>query len=150
MDNYLVKMISGTEFWITAEEYKNLLQSNGLITLQRLQRTINKNSISEIIPKDQYEFEKNPNSGILHDGTKVIRYFGSWYLEGEINENGKPCKLIDPEYYPEIIMDCVPNPREYFFKYANLPIEERKKLITKRVERNPEILSGLINKKLLK
>ena len=72
---------------------------------------------------------QDQREGMLHDGQRVVRYFGSWYLDGDINENGKPQRIIDPNYYPEVARDCVPTPREFFEKYEMLPPEERLKLI---------------------
>ena len=133
MERYIIKLINGTEYSISEDEYKNLIGKTGLIFFKSLRRSVNTTSISEIVPESVYHNEvdrSEQREGILHDGTRVVRYFGSWYLDGDINENGKPQKIIDPQYYPEIARDCVPNPREYFQKYANLPQAERLKLIT--------------------
>ena len=133
MERYLIKMMGGDEFKITEEEYKEIMGKVGLIYIRSSRKTINTASISYIVPERVYEQEidrSDQREGILHDGTRVIRYFGSWYLDGDIGENGKPQRIIDPNYYPEIARDCVPTPREFFEKYEMLPREERLKLIT--------------------
>ena len=71
------------------------------------------------------EEEKNHNEGTLHDGTPVIRYFGSWYLDGEFDENGKPWRRIDQAHYPEVQRDVVPSRRVFEKKFKALPRKER-------------------------
>jgi hypothetical protein len=71
---------------------------------------------------------KEQREGVLHDGTRVVKYFGQWYLSGE-TEDGKPSKIIDPQHYPEVARDCVPTPEEYYRHFERLPRAERLKQI---------------------
>lgn len=128
----------------TQEEVQTLIGKTGIVRFPQLildgkvvrqEQFINASGIRRIVPRQTYEADKMMDRkkamhGMLHDGTKVMRYFGTWYLDGDIDERGRPSKMIDPAYYPEVAMDCVPTVEEYYQKYAHLPREERKKLIT--------------------
>lgn len=100
------------------------------------------------------EKEKNHNEGTLHDGTPVIRYFGSWYLDGEFDENRKPWRRIDQTYYPEVQRDVVPSRREFEKKYKALPRKERLALMCEGTRepgvRGLEKLDGLLGSQVLK
>lgn len=82
-----------------------------------------------ISDEEELEDKKNQNTGILHDGTPVIRHFGVWYLDGEFDEKSNPIKRIDSDHYPEVRKDCVPTKKE-FEKIKHLSREERLKSIT--------------------
>ena len=153
---YIIKLSNRDDIRITVSEYKNIMGKNGLIFIPSIQETINTNFIIRILPENTYETDKlidrsAQTKGILHDGTPVIRHFGSWYLEGYLTEAGKLEKVIDPEYYPEVAMDCVPTPNEYFTKYAHLPPETRKQIVTQVRKKQSEMASmrDIMDKKLI-
>ena len=60
---------------------------------------------------DEMYDRKLQTTGILHDGTPVIRYFGQWYTNGVFDEKGNPIQRIDPTYYQEVNRDCVFSPK---------------------------------------
>jgi len=122
---------------ITEQEFKQLLNSKGLVAIKSAGEVINMSSISRIVPKsklDELEDKKNQKEGVLHDGSMVIKYFGSWYLDGDFDGNGKPTRRIDSEYYPEVQRDCVPTRKEFEIKYKALPRKERLRLIISGTE----------------
>ena len=133
--NYIVKIMDGAVVEITEEELTKLSQKEGLIWIPSIKQAINTKSISQILLKDDYERGRNredQREGMLHDGTKVLKHFGQWCIAGEIDEHGKPTRVIDPQYYPEVAKDCIPTTSEYYQKYAHLPLLERKALISGR------------------
>ena len=163
MGDYMIKMMVSSWIKITEKDYQNLIGKNGLVLLQSLGRTINTNSISQIMPYKDYlidkqEERKNQKEGILHDGTHVIRHFGQWFkLEGDYDDRGNPLTRFDPEMYPEVARDCVPSKQEFHQKYAHLPTNrERLAAILEgnqplRIGQStqPQPLSKLLNEKLL-
>ncbi len=135
--NYIIKFMDGSTLQITEDDFNNLLDKKGLVAIKSAGEIINMSSVSRIVPyhkSDELEDKKNQKEGVLHDGTMVIRYFGSWYLDDEFDENGKPMRRIDSEHYPEVQRDCVPTRKEYQLKYKSLPREERLKLIISGTE----------------
>jgi hypothetical protein len=119
---------------ITEREFKNLAGKSGLVYIPSQNRIVNTNSITEILSEEdaRRENEGKSDEGILHDGLPVFRYFGNWYVKGEMEEvNGRliPSCVVDPRAYPEIARDCVPSPKEYKEKYEALPREERLRLM---------------------
>ena len=92
---------------------------------------------------DDNDDKRNQKEGTLHDGLLVIRYFGSWYVDGEFDGEGKPTKRIDSAYYPEVARDCVPTRKEFEEIYRELPREKRLELICAGT-REPK--SGGLNK----
>ena len=154
--SYIIQLFDKTEIEITDSEYRNLKDKTGLIHIPSINRIINMSAIMQIASREKYEEGKlidrsAQTKGILDDGTPVIRHFGSWYLEGYLTEAGKPEKVIDPEYYPEVAMDCVPTPNEYFTKYAHLPLETRKQIVTQVRKKQSEMASmrDIMDKKLI-
>lgn len=135
MERYIIKMMGGDILEISEQEYKNLMGKSGLIFIPSLKQTINTSSISRIMPKrvhvvDNLMDRKKQITGILHDGSHVIRYFGKWYLnDGFTDDRGRPEKEVDISYYPEVARDCVPSEEEFYMKYEQLPQEERIKAI---------------------
>ena len=133
---FIIKMMDGAKIEITDDEFQKLSGRSGSVFIPSVQQIVNLNSVSQILSKQDYELEiekridrSKQKEGILHDGTIVVRQFGSWYLKGDIDENGKHYRIIDPTYYPEVARDCVPTQKEFYEKYANLPRAERLKLI---------------------
>jgi hypothetical protein len=127
---YIITLINGEKYTITQDEYQNLEGKTGLIFIPSINVTINMVSIASIHPEGQEEDEKNHTIGVLHDGSRVIRQFDQWYcLTGEANEKGNYSVRPDPQYYPEVAMDCVPSVKVFERKYQALPLEERKKAI---------------------
>ena len=90
-----------------------------------------------IANEGELEDNKNQKEGMLHDGTPVIRHFGSWYLDGDFDDKGTPRRRIDSEYYPEVRRDCVFS-RQQFNQIEHL---SRKKRL--------EIILGKSNQRLL-
>ena len=143
MDNSTLK--------ITEEDFKNLLDKKGLVAIKSAGEIINMSSVSRIVPyhkSDELEDKKNQKEGTLHDGTPVIRHFGSWYLDGDFDDKGTPRRRIDSEHYPEVQRDCVPTRKTYHLKYKELPRKERLKLIISGTEEPREggvkKISGII------
>lgn len=134
MAYFIVKLINNDSIRITDKEYSQLGGKNGLVYFPSNKETINTASITHIIPEEIYEDGKRKrllenrhrsSEGILHDGTKVVRYFGNWYVAGQLDANGKPDIVCDPTYYQEIAKDCVPTPEEFHKEYEFLPRKER-------------------------
>lgn len=157
MDNHIIKFIDGSTLEITAEDYRNIIGKEGLIVLKSVGQSLNTSSISRIVPKskaDELEDKKNQKEGTLYDGTPVIRYFGSWYLDGEFDENGKPLRRIDSSYHPEVQRDCVPTRKEFELKYRALPRKERLRLICQgtkeprvgKLEKVGGLLGGVVDR----
>lgn len=144
--NYIIELMDGAEIEITEEEFSKLGGKSGVIYIPSANQIINTSYIKRVASKsvieiDRYLDRKKETQGILHDGTMVVRYFGAWYLAGVIDEKGKPSKVIDQNYYPEIARDCVPTPAEYQLKYAHLPQEERKQLMISSLPRQKSDLT---------
>jgi|GEM_PF-2021318 len=151
MDNYIIKFFSGGKLEITEEEHKNLIGKEGLVFLKSAGESLNISDIARIVPKsksDELEDKKNQKEGTLHDGTPVIRHFGSWYLDGDFDDKGTPRRRIDSEHYPEVQRDIVPTRKTYHLKYKELPRKERLKQIISGTEEPREggvkKISGII------
>lgn len=157
MDNYIVKFFSGGTLKITAEEHKNLIGKEGLVFLKSLGESLNISDIARIVPyhkADELEDKQKQTEGVLHDGSMVIRHFGSWYLDGEFDGNGKPTRRIDPTYYPEVARDVVPTKKEFETKYKALPRKERLSLMCEDTEAprigGMEKVDGLLGGQVIK
>ena len=143
---YIIKTFDDDVIEITDEDHKNLIGKTGLVYISSIDESINLNSVSRIVKADQYhkESEGRNNEGMLHDGIPVIRYFGNWYLKGEMIEDSSgrlvPSRVIDPTCYKEVARDCVPTTKYFKETLEALPKEERLKLI---LENNPERNGGL-------
>ena len=143
---YIIKTFDDDVIEITDEDHKNLIGKTGLVYISSIDESINLNSVSRIVKADQYhkESEGKSNEGMLHDGLPVIRYFGNWYLKGEMIEDSSgrlvPSRVIDPTCYKEVARDCVPTTKYFKETLEALPKEERLKLI---LENNPVRNGGL-------
>lgn len=129
--NYIIKFIGGGKTIITQDEFNRILTKTGLVAIPSTGEVVNMSSISRIVPEtmaEELEDRKDHKVGTLHDGLKVIRHFGVWYLDDEYDEKGNPTKRIDPTYYPEVARDCVPS-REKFKELKALPREDRLEII---------------------
>ena len=129
--------MDGSTLKITEEDFKSLLDKKGLVAIKSAGEVINMSSISRIVPyhkSDELEDKKNQKEGMLHDGTLVIRHFGSWYLDGDFDDKGNHWRRIDSEYYPEVQRDCVPTRKTFELKYKQLPRKERLELIISGTE----------------
>ena len=108
---YIIKTFDDDVIEITDEDHKNLIGKTGLVYISSIDESINLNSVSRIVKADQYhkESEGKSNEGMLHDGIPVIRYFGNWYLKGEMIEDSSgrlvPSRVIDPTCYKEVARD---------------------------------------------
>jgi len=125
-----VKLSNSTEINIYDDEVQGVLtgisQKDNIVAVRN--GVFNSSYFVAIVDSDNEE-KKNQTQGILHDGALVIRYFGSWYLDGEFDEHGRPTRRIDPAYYPEVARDVVPTRKEFEQKYRALPRLERLKLM---------------------
>ena len=134
----IIKTMSGEKIKITDEEFQNLGNAKvDLIHFKSSNCTINRKYIATIYPEDlsnDVEKRRDQQTGVLHDGRKVRKHFGQWVLAtGEVlDERGSyvPIK-IDPEYFPEVVKDCVFTEEEYE-KIKHLSTLEKKELITSR------------------
>lgn len=121
--NYELKVLDLGAFEITEEEYKSILQATGAhVLIKRIGVTFSRTTPWSIRPKDQaYEIDRreerrNQKVGFLHDGSKVKNHFGQWvdFTNQTADDNGNTQSVrIDPEYYPEIAMDCVATAEEW-------------------------------------
>lgn len=126
--NYTITLHNKTEYQVTQEELGAILQGNGLIHIRRLGVGISKSAISNYGPSENIKRNLGA-TGVLHDGTFVVRQFGQWYLQsGDRDEGGRYLNVIDSRHYPEVSYDCVPSPQDYQ-GMASLPRSERLKLI---------------------
>jgi len=105
---YRIKMMSKDEIFITEEEYQKILKSktDGLIFIESIRGMINMRSVETILPENIAP-KKEQTSGVLHDGTKVVKDFGVWRDANNYNVR------LDPTYYPEISNDTVMTYEEY-------------------------------------
>ena len=155
---YILKLRGGEEFEITEEDRAEVLKTrSGSVYLKSIDVSFDVELVATTYPKsiaDEREKRRTQQLGILHDGSRVKRYFGEWVLTNQetVDDNGKgvPVK-IDPTHYPEVSRDCVPTPEEWEAKYKMLPEKERLELIVKGHEAprltSGEFLSSLVNKK---
>lgn len=104
---------------IAEGKQKSVIIAGNIIAISNISGVWNK-SASE---------ETDHTMGVLHDGTRVVKQFGSWFCIGQRNDQGHYEVRPDPAYYPEVAMDKVPSVSEYETKYAALPAEERKALM---------------------
>jgi len=96
-----VKMMSGDILTITEEEAKNVVGKSGLVFVPSLSGMLNLSSVESIMPEEAVD---NLKEGFLHDGTRVVKKFGSWV------DAANPDVKLDPNYYPEIARDeILPN-----------------------------------------
>jgi hypothetical protein len=117
--NYIVKLTTGGQFVINKEEAEFIASQpdNASITLKRLGVVIQKRMIM-VFPEsiaDELEDRKKQLTGILHDGTKVVRKFGMW-VDGGVaaDDNGNYSSVkLDTTYYPEVAMDKVATEKEW-------------------------------------
>ena len=117
--------MSGSTIKITEKDYKNIKGVLSGMVYTRDGGSFNLSSVDSIIQESDYLLEKaNKNVGVLHDGQRVIKKFGVWYVD-----DGSFQIMINPQYYPEVAKDCVPTPQEFEQKYLALPKEERLKLM---------------------
>ena len=140
MNEFIIKTMSGDLIKISHEEYQGLLGKQGLVFIKSLGEAINTSRIERIMPLHIYQDQEKrkrlenrakSNSGVLHTGEKAIYYFGRWYLDdGFTDEKGKPDKVLDPTYYPEVARDCLPTPEEFAIDYEHLlPKARLKKMV---------------------
>jgi hypothetical protein len=127
--NYVVSMMGGSTYRINEAEYRNLAGKSGLVHVPSLDMVINLSSVVKIESEERYaQSEVNridrtkQNEGLLHDGTRMIKQFGQWFLaDGERDENGRLVSKADPDYYPEIRSGVLPTYEEYETKFKSLP-----------------------------
>ncbi len=123
-----LKLFNNTKIDVYDDEVEKII--NGI--KEKDQIIILKNgafNTSAFVAITDKEEEENKNEGTLHDSTPVIRYFGSWYMDGDFDAKGNPRRRIDPMYYPEVQRDCVPSRKEFENKYRALPRKERLELM---------------------
>lgn len=132
----ILKLTNNIEIKVYDDEVEKVLNAiQEKDTIVRLKNGVfNTSYFMAIANEGELEDKKNQKEGTLHDGTQVIRHFGSWYLDGDFDEKGNPWRRIDQEYYPEIQRDCVSTRKEFQLKYKALPRKERLKLIINGTE----------------
>ena len=132
----ILKLSNNIEIKVCDNEVEKVLNAIPIKdTIVRLKHGVfNTSYFVAIANEDELENNKNQKEGVLHDGTMVIRHFGSWYLDGDFDDKGTPRRRIDSEYYPEVQRDCVPTRKTYQLKYKALPRKERLKLICEGTE----------------
>jgi hypothetical protein len=126
---YVLKTYDGLKLKLEDSEAKKLLevinhgQQKNIIVQENYFAVAN---IASIIREEAFD-ETDFNLGVLHDGSRVIRQFGQWFcLNGDVNEKGHYEIRPDPQYFPEVAMDCVPSVKTFELKYKSLPLAERK------------------------
>lgn len=99
----IIKMMSGSLFPITEDEFKNLTKVDGLIYIPSSDQMVNTKSIESIQTHENFlkNLKLHSNEGILKDGTRIIKQFGIWKLKNN------PDLKLDYSYYPEIAKDEV-------------------------------------------
>lgn len=115
----ILKMMNGDSHKITDQEFEGLNTAGQMVHFKSCNVLINKSRIENIYPEnttDNLIARKQQQTGVLHDGSRVKRYFGEWVDEDNtaVDDNGKytPVK-IDKNYYPEIAYDTVATEEEY-------------------------------------
>jgi len=108
MSQYQIKMSTGDKFTITEKEAFDLLKgdSKGQVGIMSLRGSLNMSHVVYILPEDKIDRSKM-TSGILHDGTRVIKRFGEW------KDANNPEVKLDYNYYPELGTDEVLTEDEY-------------------------------------
>lgn len=106
--NYQLKMSGGETYIITEKEAQELMlgEKKGLVGINSLKGVINMSFVSSIVPEDKIDRSKI-TTGVLHDGTRVVKHFGKWV------DAFDPDIKLDPKYYPEIADDTVLSLAEY-------------------------------------
>lgn len=133
---YIIKLMNKSEIVVSEKERNSILQqsSKGLVHISSQDRTINVNSIVEIIRQDQVK--NDSNRGVLHDGLLVVRQFGRWYADdGNIDEQGRLKTTVDPSHYPEVAKDNVMSPEQYE-EVKHLPREDIKEMLIHKEDTN--------------
>jgi hypothetical protein len=105
---YQITMSNGEKYFITEDEAKNiaLAGSKGLTYVPSIPGYINLSFVSSVIPEDKIDRSKI-TTGVLHDGTRVIKRFGEW------KDANNPELHLDPQFYPEILKDEVMSEEQY-------------------------------------
>jgi hypothetical protein len=101
-------MSGGDKYFIPEEEAKKIAgtELKGLTFVPSIKGFINLSFVQSVIPEDRIDRSKQ-SSGVLHDGTRVIKKFGNWV------DARNPEVNLNIEYYPEIIKDEVMTEDEY-------------------------------------
>lgn len=147
---YIVKTMGGEKIFITEAEYKTILATpNGFIAFPSCGVTINTSRIESVYPEslaDEITERKEQKTGVLHDGTRVRRYFGEWVdadsFVPDDKGNYQPVRL-DPNYYPEVARDCVPTEKEFEEMRMLAPANRLIKILDGTAE--PRLSSGGMN-----
>lgn len=153
--NFIVKMINSDRHVLTAEEYASLMR-NGNVACSRSGVFVNLKSVANAFPEDvSNEIEGRPKqtSGVLHDGTRVVKQFGEWFdANSATDQRGLKTVRLDFSYYPEVARDCVPSPEEFEREYKLLPSSERLekmlgcKPVAPRLTRGFQPLAALVSR----
>ena len=113
---------------ITEDEAKVIANTpdDKSVAINRLGIVVQKRMVM-VFPEESPDIKEGQETGVLHDGVRVKKHFGSW-VDATAMFDGKPVR-IDPQYYPEVALDKVPTEWEWENKYKQLPKEERKEAI---------------------
>ena len=106
---FIITMMSGKTYKISEETAKKLVGKSGLTFINEIGVAVNLNSVEVIEPENLAIENKRATmkEGYLHDGTKVIKKFGTWVMP----QNDKI--KLDPHYYPEIARDQILTEEEW-------------------------------------
>jgi hypothetical protein len=137
---YFLKLMDGERFLITDQEAQQAMVSKEeRLFINSVKSWINMKSVCAIYPEhisDEIMDKKELQHGVLHDGTKVRRLFGEWVdaYNQVADDNGKYCPVrLDPQYYPEVVLDLVFTEQEYE-RIKGLTSGERLNLLIERDE----------------
>lgn len=138
---YVLKTFDKVEFTITDEEAAVVAKAindgkQKAITIQGNLLTLS--SISMLLKQEHVKrkFDTNHKIGVLKDGRRVIKQYGTWYLMNPDfqDDNGNYTGRPDPDDCPEVRFDCVPSVRDYEQVFWELPVEQWAQLL---LESNP-------------
>lgn len=107
---YVATLMDGRTYRITGLEHQAIItREKGMVYISRLDTTINRAIVASIEPVSSHEAQARARatSGRLHDGTRVVKKFGTWVNADDPNVR------IDPAYYPEIAKDEIMTEEEY-------------------------------------
>jgi hypothetical protein len=132
---YVLELTIGGKYEINTNEAIAISKADEekSITINRLGLVFPKR-IAVVYPEhlaDQTEERRNQKFGFLHDGSRVVRYFGQWICDNGFvpDDTGKYQPVtIDAKYYPEVARDCVFTPQEWE-QVKHLTTTERKEKI---------------------
>lgn len=144
---FTIELINGRKFVITDEECQTLLGKNGLVAIKSIGAVVNTASISCIISEkaaqtsDLLKDRSKQTHGVLSDGTKVIRQFGSWYVvNNELDDHGRYLTRPDAMVYREISTDIIASPEEWAKRGSDFYDKDVPSILLGQQSENPKLL----------